>query len=44
MEAQPAFDLLVRANRVVSPDLGFDGPGGVAISGARKIAAGPGVG
>jgi len=37
------IDLLVRANRVVSPDLGMDGPGAVAIRGGRIVAAGPGV-
>src|SRR4051794_15777171 len=35
-------DLLVRADRVVSPDIGLDGPGAVAISGGRIVASGPG--
>ena len=35
------LDLLVRAGRVVSPDLGLAGPGSVAIRGGRIVAAGP---
>jgi dihydroorotase len=31
----------VRARRIVSPDLGLDGPGAVAIAGERIVAAGP---
>lgn len=34
-------DLLVRARRVVSVDLGLDGPGAVAVRGDRIVAAGP---
>jgi dihydroorotase len=34
-------DLLVRADRVVSPDLGLDGPGAVAVRGDRIVASGP---
>ena len=35
------IDLLVRADRVVSPDLSMDGPGAVAIRGGRIVASGP---
>ena len=38
--AGPPVDLLVRANRVVSPDLAMDGPGAVAIRGDRIVASG----
>lgn len=34
-------DLLVHADRVVSPDRGLDGPGAVAIRGDRIVASGP---
>jgi dihydroorotase len=34
------IDLLVRANRVVSPDLRLDGPGAVAVQGDRIVASG----
>jgi dihydroorotase len=37
-----AVDLLVKADRVVSPDIGLDGPGAVAIRGDRIVASGPG--
>jgi dihydroorotase len=40
-EASGPIDLLVRARRVVSVDLGLDGPGAVAIRGDRIVAAGP---
>ena len=35
------IDLLVRADRVVSPDLATDGPGAVAIRGEQIVASGP---
>lgn len=34
-------DLLVRARRIVSPDLGLDGPGAVAVRADRFVSAGP---
>ena len=34
-------DLLLRARRVINPDRGLDGPGVVAISGARILYSGP---
>ena len=37
------IDILVRARRVVSADIGLDGPGGVAVRGERIVAVGPGV-
>jgi dihydroorotase len=41
--ALAAFDLVIRAGRVVCPATGLDGPGGVAIADGRIAAAGPDV-
>ncbi|MBM4437298.1 MAG: hypothetical protein FJ029_08705 [Actinobacteria bacterium] len=41
--AGDVFDLLIRAGRVVSPDLGLDAPGAVAVRGDRIAASGPDV-
>src|SRR5260221_10183966 len=41
MDIGAPIDLLVRADRVVSPDLGLDGRGAVAIQGDRIVASGP---
>lgn len=40
-DAAVSVDLLVRAARVVSPDLDLDGQGAVAIRGDRIVASGP---
>jgi dihydroorotase len=39
----PVCDLLIRADRLVCPATGLDGPGAVAIRGQRIVAAGPDV-
>ena len=41
---EPMYDLIVRAGRVFCADVGLDGPGAVAVSGDRIVAAGSEVG
>ena len=41
---EPTYDLIVRAGRVFCADVGLDGPGAVAVSGDRIVAAGSEVG
>ena len=40
---EPVYDLIVRSGRVYCADTGLDGPGAVAVSGDRIVAAGPDV-
>ena len=42
--AEPPYDLVIHAGRVVCPATGLDGPGAVAITGDRIAAVGPGAG
>jgi dihydroorotase len=39
--ADGPIDIVLRADRVVSPDLGMDGPGAVALRGDTIVASGP---
>ncbi len=41
--AEPRYDLVIHAGRVVCPATGLDGPGAVAIAGDRIAAVGPGI-